>query len=103
MPVLARKKSATASRITQDYLRLLHFGNKFETTIPKSTISDILRNSATYLNYDTEDNNQVRMRAAKYPALEEALYLWYSEMRIFKAQNITKYYIIFHINKELFF
>ena len=74
-----------SSRLTQDHLRN-HFSKQFQISIPKSTIIDIFKSSDRYINFDTTDiPNKMRIRGARYPELEEALYLWFSEMRAFKA------------------
>ncbi|KAJ8299278.1 hypothetical protein KUTeg_023338 [Tegillarca granosa] len=45
-------------------------------------ISDIIRAKSKLLN--TDDTNVIRQRAGKHEKLEEALYMWFSEVR---AQN----------------
>jgi hypothetical protein len=73
------------SRLTQKHVQE-HFSKQFQVIIGKTTIHDILKASDVLINFDTTSNpDQVRIRGAKYPELEEALYLWFCEMRAIQA------------------
>ena len=62
------------------------FGNKYNVVIATSTISDIIKQSARWLNYENKNEaKRIRIRTRKHPQLEEALYIWFCEMRSFKA------------------
>ena len=57
----------------------MHFSKKYDRKIAKSTMSTILKNSDEILNSDTP--NAYRNRKAQYPELEEALHLFYCDIR----------------------
>ena len=56
-----------------------HFSVANNIEIPISTLSDIIRQSSSILN-STLDNGRVRARGAKYPELEECLFVWQCEL-----------------------
>jgi hypothetical protein len=60
---------------------ILKFNKEFNTTIPSSTMSDILKpdNIRKLEKLDNVDDFNKRIREAKYPDLDKCLYLWYSE------------------------
>jgi hypothetical protein len=55
-----------------------HFEKRFSRHFCKSSISEILQNSSLYLvNFNSR--NDFRIKKAKYPELEDALYMWYCD------------------------
>ena len=76
------EKRKLGRKFTQDELRL-HFESVFTRKIGRSTICDILKNRNKIMAIDAK--KKVRDRGAKYPQLEEALFIYYCEMRTYKA------------------
>ena len=60
----------------------IHFSKVFNCKLPKQTVSDIIKKVDQYSR--TDSPNKVRLRLSKYTLLEEALHLWFIEMRNFK-------------------
>ncbi|RNA11745.1 tigger transposable element-derived 6-like, partial [Brachionus plicatilis] len=58
------------------------FSTEFNMRIPASTMSDIIKNKEIYRN--DEDSYEFRNRDALHPQLEEALHLWFCELRVNK-------------------
>ena len=54
------------------------FGKEFNLRIAPQTLSGWLKDSSKYLNIEEPDDFNIRLRIAKYPALEECLALWHS-------------------------
>jgi len=63
-----------------DELRV-RFSARFCCTISRTTLYDIFTRKDNILAIDEGSNNKIRMRTAKYPELEEALCLWFTETR----------------------
>ena len=61
---------------------LIQFASKeFKITIGKSTISEILKQSDKWLNMSTESTSFTRARHPKHGKLEDALIMWFNDVR----------------------
>ena len=67
------KKDATQSDIS------VHFSNIWNIKIGRSTVSDILKNKETITN--SPKSKRVRHRSGKHEDLENALFMWFNDMR----------------------
>jgi len=54
------------------------FGKEFNLRIAPQTLCGWLKDSSKYLNIEEPDDFNIRLRIAKYPALEECLAVWHS-------------------------
>ena len=54
------------------------FGKEFNLRIAPQTLGGWLKDSSKYLNIEEPDDFNIRLRIAKYPALEECLAVWHS-------------------------
>jgi len=64
-----------------------HFEKRFNRNFCKSSISEILQNSSLYLvNFNSR--NDFRIKKAKYPELEDALYVWYCD-KIYSGASVN--------------
>lgn len=77
-------KKANAKATLLDLKRMIK--KKYGKDVGKSTISELLnKNVEKLVNAAATGNVKFRDRPAKYPKLEEVLYLWFLEMRHHKA------------------
>ena len=61
---------------------LILFAKKeFDLDIGKSTIGDILKQSEKWLNVETTASNRVRHSSGQHVKLEEALMMWFNNVR----------------------
>ena len=65
-------------KITHDEITK-YFSKKFNKILSRATITLLLKQSENLLACETKD--RIRNRGAKHPELEEALFLWFSELR----------------------
>jgi hypothetical protein len=65
---------------------IAHFSRKFKTVLKKSMISNTLAKAEEICKLATETSVKCRNRKAKHPELEECLYMWFREMRLFNGQ-----------------
>ena len=69
----------------------VYFSKKFKFVIPKSTMSDIVKNKEKLIKHNS--SNKFRERGAMYPQLEEALHIWFFDMR---SKHICKLFLKFN-------
>ena len=73
-----RKKYPKLSQIQM----IVHFNRLFDTVISKQAMSDMLKPEyeRKLKKLDSVEDYNTRIREAKWPELEQCLYLWHSEM-----------------------
>ena len=82
---IAKKKEIVAYKTdhpksTQDDIAA-HFAREWGKQVGRSTVSDILRDKEKWTSTPKDEDSSLRQRMGRHDNLEQALFLWFSDVR----------------------
>ena len=69
------------SKATQNDI-VAHFTKLWQITVGRSTVCDIIKHSEKWLKVEPKDENKTRECGSRFPELEEALFMWFTDVSV---------------------